>query len=92
MQHGARILAAPHRGKPQRERSELFPAAAESEQLLPVADHGDRRHEHLVGQHEPEEAEGVAPDPEPEQVEDPASLEAVQDGVDDRVSGSTARV
>jgi hypothetical protein len=54
----------------------LLPAAAESQELLPVADRGDGRHEHLVGQHESEEAEGVAPDPETEQVEDPASLEA----------------
>ena len=38
----------------------------------------------LAGQDEAEKAEGVAADPEPEEVEDPASLESVQDGVDDQ--------
>jgi hypothetical protein len=44
--------------------------AAESQELLAVADHGDRGHEDLVGQDEAEKPEGVAANPEPEQVED----------------------
>jgi hypothetical protein len=55
-----------------------------AQQLLPVADHRDRGHEHLVGEDEAHKAHGVAPYPQPEQVEHPTSLEAIQDGIDDQ--------
>ena len=60
---------------------------AKPQQFLSVADHRDWGHEHLIGEDEGHKAHGVAPNPKPENVEHPASLEAVQGEIDDQGEG-----